>query len=372
MGDSLSRREALRLIAAGAAATACGGLFASPAVAGVSLHEAQWYDRLGGNKIRCRVCPRECVVGDRERGFCGVKENRGGRYYTLVYGQCAALNVDPIEKKPLFHFLPGSVALSLATAGCNMDCKNCQNWDLSQSRPEQIKDAMPIAPDQFAGLARSRGARCVAYTYSEPVVFYEYMYDIARSARASGIKSVMISNGYIRAEPMTRLAGVLDAVKIDLKAMSDQFYRTYCVGTVAPVLETIRLVKRLGKWLEIVYLVVPTLNDSDAAIRQLCTWVKANVGTEVPLHFSRFHPEYQMKKLPPTPYETLDRCRKIARETGLSFVYLGNVPGEQAVTTYCPRCGKPVVRRSGFEVLEVKLRNGCCAYCSRAIPGVWQ
>jgi len=371
MAEGISRREALRLLATGAAA-ACGTAFGlGEATAAASRREAMYYDRLAGSKVRCRICPRECVVGDRERGYCGVKENRGGRYYTLVYGQCAALNVDPIEKKPLFHFLPGSRALSLATAGCNFDCKDCQNWEISQSRPEQIKDAITIMPEKFGSLARGYGARCVAYTYSEPVVFYEYMYDIARAARAAGIKSVMISNGYIRAEPMTRLAGVLDAIKIDLKSMSDSFYRTYCVGTVGPVLETIKLIKRLGKWLEIVYLVVPTLNDSDAGIRQLCAWVKTNVGAEVPLHFSRFHPEYQMKKLPPTPYETLERCRKTAKQAGLSFVYLGNVPSEAAVTTYCPRCGKPVVRRSGFQVQEIKLRNGCCAYCTRAIPGVW-
>ena len=372
MAEELSRREALRLIAAGAVGAACGAIVGGgPAQAAVAAHEASFYDQLGGIKVRCRLCPKECVVGDRERGYCGVRENRGGRYYTLVYGQCAALNVDPIEKKPLFHFLPGSTALSMATAGCNMDCKNCQNWEISQSRPEQIRDVTVLQPSQFPSLAKRQGARSIAYTYSEPVVFYEYMLDIAKAARPAGVRSVMISNGYIRAEPMTRLAGALDAIKIDLKSMSDHFYKTYCVGTVAPVLDTIRLIKRLGKWLEIVYLVVPTLNDSDAVIRQLCTWVKANVGTEVPLHFSRFHPEYQMKSLPPTPYETLEHCRKIARQTGLSFVYLGNVPGEAPVTTWCPRCGKAVVRRNGYQVLEVNLRAGACKYCSRAIPGVW-
>ncbi len=376
MSEQLDRREAVKLMASGAAAVAAGAgvcLSAGGAAmaAGTSFREAMYYDRLGGKKIRCRVCPKECVVGDRERGFCGVKENRGGRYYTLVYGQCAAVNLDPIEKKPLFHFLPSSGAFSIATAGCNFDCKDCQNWEISQVRPEQVPDPIHLPPEQVVALAKRYGARSIAYTYSEPVVFYEYMLDTAKAGRAQGIKSIMISNGYIRPEPMTRVLEYLDAVKIDLKSMSEEFYKTYCVGELPPVLDTLKLVKKLGKWLEVVYLVVPTLNDSESAVRQMCQWVRTNLGSEVPLHFSRFYPSYQMKKLPPTPYETLQRCRKIARETGINFVYIGNVPGESNVSTWCPRCGKIVVRRSGYQVLEVNLRNGACKYCARKIPGVW-
>ncbi len=373
--DRFDRRDAIKLMASGAAAMAAGagvcGLPRPAAAAGTSWREALYYDRLGGNKIRCRVCPKECVVGDRERGFCGVKENRGGRYYTLVYGECAAVNVDPIEKKPLFHFLPSSGAFSIATAGCNFDCKDCQNWEISQVRPEQVEDPIHLPPDQVVALAKRYRARSIAYTYSEPVVFYEYMLDTARAGRAQGIKSIMISNGYIRPEPMARLAEYLDAIKIDLKSISEDFYRTYCVGELGPVLDTLKQVKRLGKWLEVVYLVVPTLNDSESTVRKMCQWVKGNLGSEVPLHFSRFQPHYQLKKLPSTPYETLQRCRKIARETGINFVYIGNVPGESNVSTWCPRCGKIVVRRMGFQVMEVNLRNGACKYCARKIPGVW-
>ncbi len=373
--DRLDRRDALKLMVSGTAAVAAGAaLCARPhraAAAGAPRREALYYDRLGGNKIRCRVCPKECVVGDRERGFCGVKENQGGRYYTLVYGQCAAVNLDPIEKKPLFHFLPSSAAFSIATAGCNFDCKDCQNWEISQVRPEQVKDPINLPPDQVVSLAKRYSARSIAYTYSEPVVFYEYMLDTAKAGQAQGIKSIMISNGYIRPEPMKQLAPYLAAIKIDLKSISNSFYKTYCVGEVDPVLDTLKLVHKLGKWLEVVYLVVPTLNDGEGTVRQMCQWVKANLGSEVPLHFSRFIPNYQLKKLPPTPYETLQRCRKIARETGINFVYVGNVPGESNVSTWCPRCGKIVVRRSGFQVLEVNLRNGACKYCARKIPGVW-
>jgi len=335
------------------------------------MKEALYYDRLGGLKVRCRLCPRECVVGDRERGFCGVRENRGGKYYTLVYGQCAALNLDPIEKKPLFHFLPGSAAYSIAAAGCNFDCKDCQNWEISQARPEQIKNPVDLPPKSVAAEAKRYSAESIAYTYSEPVVFYEYMLDSAQAGHAVGVRSVMISNGSIRLETMQRLLPHLDAVKIDLKSVSEKFYREYCVGELAPVLETIKLVKRTGMWLEIVYLVVPTLNDSEAAVRQMCEWVHSNVGAEVPLHFSRFFPQYQLKKLPPTPYETMERCWKIAREVGMRFVYVGNVPDTPYENTVCPACGKAVVRRSGFAVLEMNLRNGACRFCSRKIPGVW-
>ena len=367
----MDRRDALRLMSGGLAAGA--GLCWLPSCASAAgfMSEARHYDRLAGLKVRCRLCPKECVVGDRERGFCGVRENRGGTYYTLVYGQCAALNLDPIEKKPLFHFLPGSGAFSIAAAGCNFDCKDCQNWEISQARPEQITSATRLLPNEVAAQAKRYGARSIAYTYSEPVVFYEYVYDSAQAGHAAGVKSVMISNGFIRPEPMTRLLTHLDAVKIDLKSISEQFYRDYCAGELGPVLETIKLVKRSGKLLELVYLVVPTLNDSEATVREMCKWVHGNVGAEVPLHFSRFYPAYQLKKLPPTPYETMERCWKIARDAGMRFVYVGNVPETPHVNTVCPGCGKTVVKRSGYQIVENNLRNGACRFCARRIPGVW-
>ncbi|MBM3477417.1 MAG: AmmeMemoRadiSam system radical SAM enzyme [Armatimonadetes bacterium] len=367
----MDRREALRLMGCGLAAGAALGALPSCANAAGYMSEARYYDKLAGLKVRCQLCPKQCVVGDRERGFCGVRENRGGKYYTLVYGQCAALNLDPIEKKPLFHFLPGSGAFSIAAAGCNFDCKDCQNWEISQARPEQITSATRMLPNDVAAGAKRYGAESIAYTYSEPVVFYEYMLDSAQAGHRVGVRSVMISNGYIRPDPMKALLPHLDAVKIDLKSISEKFYKDYCVGELAPVLETIKLVKRSGKWLELVYLVVPTLNDSDATVREMCQWVRANVGAEVPLHFSRFYPNYQLKKLPPTPYETMERCWKLAREAGMSFVYVGNVPDTPHVNTICPGCGKAVIKRSGYAILERNLRNGTCRFCARKIPGVW-
>ncbi|MGQ9731539.1 MAG: AmmeMemoRadiSam system radical SAM enzyme [Candidatus Zipacnadales bacterium] len=368
----MDRRKALRLMSTGIAVASVGFCRSRKVEAGPGyMREAMYYDKLGGLKVRCRICPKECVVGDRERGFCGVKENRGGKYYTLVYGQCAALNLDPIEKKPLFHFLPGTTAFSIATAGCNFDCKDCQNWEISQRRPEQITDARTLLPKDVAAGAKRCNAASIAYTYSEPVVFYEYMLDSAVEGHKLGVRSVMISNGYIRPEPLQRLLPHLDAAKIDLKSISEEFYKTYCLGEVAPVLETIKLLKKSGKWLEIVYLVVPTLNDSETMVRKMCEWVYDNVGANVPLHFSRFYPAYQLKKLPPTPYGTMERCYKIAREVGIRYVYVGNVPGTPHETTICPKCGRAVVKRSGFRVLEKNLRNGACKFCAYKIPGIW-
>jgi pyruvate formate lyase activating enzyme len=367
----MDRRDALRLMGCGLAAGAGLSALPSCATAAGFMSEALFYERLAGLKVRCKLCPRECVVGDRERGFCGVRENRGGTYYTLVYGQCAALNLDPIEKKPLFHYLPGSAAFSIATAGCNFDCKDCQNWEISQSRPEQIKNPINLQPKDVAAGARRYGAESIAYTYSEPVVFYEYMLASAQAGHAVGVRSVMISNGSIKAEPMQKLLPHLDAVKIDLKSVSEKFYKDYCVGELPSVLDTIKLVKASGMWLEIVYLVVPTLNDGEATVRQMCEWVHANVGAEVPLHFSRFYPNYQLKKLPPTPYETMERCWKIARDAGMKFVYVGNVPETSHLNTVCPACGKAVIKRSGYQIVEMNLRNGACKFCARKIPGVW-
>ncbi len=336
------------------------------------MREAMFYDKLPGNKIQCKICPKQCVVGDGERGFCGNKENRGGTYYTLVYGAAACVGLDPIEKKPLFHFLPGSKALSVGTAGCNFDCKDCQNWQASQARPEQLPESSVYywPPTTLAQLAVRYGAEVLAYTYTEPVVFYEYMLDGAVVGHKYGLRSVMISNGYINREPMLKVAAHLDAIKIDLKGFEDDFYRKYCVGSVKPVLETIKRVKALGKWLEIVYLVVPTVNDDVKQVTEACRWLVKAVGPDVPLHFSRFFPQYQLTHLPPTPFETLDRCRKIAREAGLHYVYIGNVePWRGTENTYCPSCGKLVVGRSGYRVTEMHLNSGKCAYCGHKIAG---
>lgn len=350
----------------------CGRELASADGASSGRREAMFYQKLAGGAVRCSLCPRGCTVGNGRRGECGVRENVGGTYYTLVYGTAAALNVDPIEKKPLFHFLPTARAFSVGTAGCNLHCKDCQNWEISQVRPEQIDNPIALSPQEIVTKAPQYGAQVVAFTYNEPVIFYEYMRDTAQRARAAGLRPVMISNGYINREPMLQLAPHLSAVKIDLKGFTEEFYQQYCSGTLEPVKQTIRRVHSLGKWLEIVYLVVPTLNDDLDMIREMSDWLLRAVGPNVPLHFSRFHPAYQLTRLPSTPISTLEACRNAARGRGLKYVYVGNVPGHNAENTFCASCGQLVIRRYGFQVTENHVKpNGACRFCGKTIPGVW-
>jgi len=335
------------------------------------IAEAQFYEKLPNKKTRCKLCPRECVIDDRERGYCGVRENRGGSYYTLVHSRVCAAHIDPIEKKPFFHFYPGTLAFSVATAGCNVNCKFCQNWDISQSRPEQVRNTY-LPPKDLASLAQQNRCPSIAYTYSEPVVFYEYMRDAADAGHALGIKSVVVTGGYIQQDPLKKLCQGVDAIKVDLKAFSEKYFKEVVNGELKPVLEALVTMRKLGMWSEIVYLVVPTLNDSDAEFRALAQWVKSNLGVEVPLHFSRFYPQYLLKNLPPTPLETLERAKAIADAEGIHYVYLGNIPGHPAESTYCPKCRRVVIGRIGFTVTEMHLRKGKCEYCQQAIAGVWQ
>jgi len=332
--------------------------------------EARFYEKLPSKKIKCKLCPRECTVGDRERGYCGVRENRGGVYYTLVHSRVCAAHVDPVEKKPLFHYLPGSLAFSLATAGCNVNCKFCQNWDISQSRPEQIASVY-APPKRVAELAAQWRCQSIAYTYSEPVVFSEFLMETADAGHEAGIRSVVVSNGYIQDEPLRAAYGKMDAVKIDLKAFTDSFYQKIVTGQLKPVLDTLVTLRKIGKWTEIVYLVIPTLNDSEQEFRGLASWIKANLGTDVPVHFTQFHPDYLLKNLPITPISTLEKAREIARAEGLHFVYIGNVPGHPAENTYCPKCQRILVERRGFEIRQMAIRNGACPSCGQVIPGVW-
>jgi pyruvate formate lyase activating enzyme len=332
--------------------------------------EARFYQKLPSLKIKCKLCPRECVVGDRERGYCGVRENRGGTYYTLVHSRVCAAHVDPIEKKPLFHYLPGTLAFSIATAGCNVNCKFCQNWDISQARPEQLPaDYAP--PERVARLARQYACPTIAYTYSEPVIFSEYLMDTADAGHEAGIRSIVVSNGYMQDESLKAAYGKMDAVKIDLKAFSEKYYRDVVTGQLKPVLDSLVTLRKMGKWLEIVYLVVPGLNDGDQEFRGLVHWIKANLGIDVPLHFTQFHPQYLLKNLPITPVETLERAKAIADSEGLHYVYIGNVPGHPAQNTYCPQCEKLLVERVGFTASQMLIQKGACPYCKHAIPGIW-
>ncbi len=334
------------------------------------LHEASYYEKLDHKEVRCLLCPRKCMVGDQERGYCGVRENRLGTYYTLVYNRPCTARPDPIEKKPFYHFHPRTLAYSLATAGCNMNCKYCQNWEISQVRPEQVRNFLLTAPD-CARQARDLDCVSIAYTYTEPVIYWEYMYDIAAEARKAEIKNVMISAGFVEEKPLRDLLPLMDAVKIDLKAFSDKFYREVCRGRLEPVLQALKIIREAGVWLEIVYLVLPTMNDSPDEIRALSAWIRKELGPDVPIHFSRFHPTYLMKKLPPTPVDTLERLKKIAHTEGLRYVYIGNVPGHSGESTFCPECGARLIHRTGYNVRVEALHGDTCKQCGLKIPGVW-
>jgi pyruvate formate lyase activating enzyme len=332
--------------------------------------EAKFYEKQPNRKIKCKLCPRECVVGDKERGYCGVRENRDGTYYTLVHSRVCAAHVDPVEKKPLFHYLPGSLAFSIATAGCNVNCKFCQNWDISQSRPEQIP-AQYTPPRRVAELAKQYSCPTIAYTYSEPVIFAEFLMDAADAGHEAGIRSIVVSNGFMQQDALKMAYGKMDAIKIDLKSFSESYYRQVVTGQLKPVLDSLVTLRKMGKWIEIVFLVLPRLNDSDQEFRGLAQWVKANLGADVPLHFTQFHPEYLLKNLPITPVPTLERAKAIADAEGLHYVYIGNVPGHPAQNTYCPKCKRMLVERVGFTASEMLIQKNCCPFCRQPIPGVW-
>ena len=336
-----------------------------------TLHEASYYFKLDNKQVNCVLCPRRCVIPDGKRGFCGVRENRGGVLYSLVYGKPCSLHIDPIEKKPLFHVLPGSQAFSLATVGCNLKCKFCQNWQISQASPDDVRGES-LTPAEVVARARESGAPVIAYTYTEPTIYYEYMIDIAKLAKKAGIKNVMHSAGFINEEPLRALCPYLDAANIDLKGFNNKFYSELTLGNVDDVLRTLKILKELGVWTEITNLILPGLNDDPAEIKKMCQWIKDNLGDRTPLHFSRFWPMYKLSNLSPTPVETLEKARQIAMEVGLKYVYIGNVSGTEAENTYCPRCGKPVIERSGYVVTAIHMVNGECEFCGEKINGIWK
>lgn len=329
-----------------------------------------YFTPLGQGEIRCDLCPRNCSVPRGKRGLCKVRKNLGGKLYTLVYGNPCAVHLDPIEKIPFFHVLPATTTLSLATAGCNFQCKFCENWEFSQATPEEVY-GYDFPPERVVKEAREMGARAVSYAYVEPTVFYEYMLDVARFAKASGLLNVLHSNGFINPAPLRRLCRVLDAAHIDLKGFTESFYHRLCGGELAPVLETLRTLKKEKVHLEITNLVIPTKNDDPSIVRDMCAWVKRELGAETPLHFTRFYPLYKLTKLPPTPVSALERARAVALSVGIDHVYIGNVPGHEAWNTFCPQCNKMIIQRTGYVIKEVRLRQGHCAHCGRPIPGIW-
>ena len=331
---------------------------------------ARWNKPLENGWVECGVCPRACRISEGERGTCGTRENRSGKLYTLVHSRPCALGLDPVEKKPFFHVMPGALALSLATPGCNLECRCCQNWEIAQARPEQVK-TMELSPAGVVALAKQKQAPLVACTYTEPVVFAEYVQDIARAGRRAGLRTLMISNGYVQAQPLAELCADLAAYKVDLKGFDPGYFKQHTGGELRHVLDTLRRLKKHGTWTEIVTLVIPGQNDAEAEMRALARFVRDELSPETPVHFTRFHPSYRLQNVPATPIATLERCRNAALAEGLKFVYLGNVPGHPGESTYCPGCGKLLIRRIGMAVAENRMKAGACPDCRRRIPGVW-
>jgi pyruvate formate lyase activating enzyme len=309
-------------------------------------------------------------VADGQRGFCRVRENRGGKYYSLVYGNPCAVHVDPVEKKPFYHLLPTSTSFSIATAGCNFRCKFCQNWEISQTTPDETYN-LEFPPEKVVASAKRAGSRTIAYTYVEPTIFFEYMLDTARMAKKEGILNVYHSNGFINPAPLKEICQFLDAANIDLKGFTEEYYSGMSEGRLAPVLQTLKTLRKEGVHLEITNLVVPTQNDSVETVRQMCVWIKSELGADTPLHFSRFYPLYKLRNLPPTPVSTLEKNRQIAMEAGLEYVYIGNVPGHEGERTFCPRCKKLLIFRQGYSIGEVNVLKGKCKFCGKPIAGIW-
>lgn len=322
------------------------------------------------NSVQCTLCPRRCRLQENMRGDCRVRINLGGKLQTLVYGNPCAVHIDPIEKKPIYHMLPGSLSFSIATAGCNLHCKYCQNWSISQFPPEETENR-DMPPDKVVEFAVQGGCKSIAYTYSEPIVFYEYALDTSILAKQKGLKNVIVTAGYINPEPLRELCKWIDAAHIDFKGFTEEFYNEVCSGTLQPVLNTIKIAKEEGVWIELINLIVPTLNDDFNKIKEMCCWIRDNAGNDVPLHFSRFYPMYKLKNLPLTPDETLNKAREIALNTGLNYVYIGNIPGNPGENTYCPQCRKIVIGRIGYSIRENNLSDGKCRFCGYAIPGIW-
>ncbi|MEM3072733.1 MAG: AmmeMemoRadiSam system radical SAM enzyme [Candidatus Bathyarchaeia archaeon] len=335
------------------------------------MKEAMFYHRLEGGDVKCDLCNHRCHVRSNGRGICYVRENKNGVLYTLVYGKLISRAVDPVEKKPLFHFYPGSSAYSIATVGCNFRCLNCQNYEISQMPRETKKivgeDATPESVVEEARLYRSKS---IAYTYTEPTVFYEFAYDVARLASKEGIRNVFVTNGYITEEALKEIRPYLDAANIDLKGFSDEFYRKNCGARLDLVLDTIRSYKKMGIWIELTTLLIPTLNDDEAQLKAIADFI-VNLDPGIPWHISRFYPMYKLLDLPETPMKSLDSARRIGIEAGLRYVYQGNVPGSEGENTYCHRCGELLIHRYGYRILEYKIKDGQCPRCGVKIDGVW-
>jgi pyruvate formate lyase activating enzyme len=384
-GLRMTRKEVLKLMIGGACGlglssgigrSGAGSALAAPSAQAarlgfVSPVRSPWFTRLGNGRVRCELCPKECELDRDQRSPCLVRENREGHGYTLAYGNPVLIQEDPVERKPYFHVTPGSRALSISTAGCNLRCKFCEVWDMALVSPEDVH-AYDLPPEAVVRLAESAGVRALSFGFGEPVVFYEYMSAMAELAKEQGMLNLFHTAGYIRPTPLKALCRLLDAANVDLKGFDPIFYREVVGGELEPVLSSLKTLKAAGVHLEITTIVIPTLNDDMETIRRMSRWIVSELGPDVPLHFSRFYPLYRLSALPRTPVSTLDRARETALEAGLNFVYVAKVTGHEGESTFCPGCGKAVIQRVGFFIDRMEVKDGSCGFCGRGLPGVWR
>ena len=334
------------------------------------VKEAMFYVELPDQAVQCRLCFRICIIPEGSRGFCGVRENREGILYTLVYGMPSAVHIDPIEKEPQYHHLPGTDILAIGTVGCNFVCLHCHNWSLSQARPGD-RAIFDFPPEEVIRTALAEGVPTISFTYNDPIVCFEYLYDVARLAKENGLRIIWHTNGTINHDPLMAILPYTDAVTVDLKGFTDEAYAN-SAALLQPVLNTLKTIREQGVWLEIVNLVIPTINDNPDDIRRMSRWIADNLGSDVPLHFSRFFPNFRLTDVAPTPIETLVRAREIALEEGIRFSTIGNVPGHEFNSTFCPECDLRLIYRTHFEVIYNKIAEGRCPDCGEQIPGLWQ
>ncbi|MDW7731951.1 MAG: AmmeMemoRadiSam system radical SAM enzyme [Methanolobus sp.] len=331
------------------------------------IKEVMLYDKLDDGKVQCRICSHRCRISPGKRGFCRVRENREGTLYALNYNVVSSEALDPVEKKPLFHFYPGSPVYSLGSIGCNFRCKHCQNWTISQVEID-TSNAFELSPEMAVARALELGARSIAWTYNEPGIWFEYTYDCAKLAKEAGLATIYVTNGYITPEALRMIAPYLDAYRVDIKAFNDEFYRKIASAKLKPVLESTALAKELGMHIEVVNLIIPTLNDDPGEIREMVKWIHEKLGPDTPIHFTRFHPYYQLTDVPSTPLETLEKAYDIAREEGMHYVYLGNVMGTEKENTFCPSCDELLIKRGAFDTLACMIsEDKKCPGCGETI-----